>query len=359
MLRHIREASLRYLQRFILSFAAFIVTLLVMEGLLRAVGYLPYYLDQRAFVPSQNASLLYELRPNFSGLYAGVLIHINSEGIRGREPSVRNDNTAFRVVVAGDSVAFGQGVREEDTLAEQLGARLQRKFSLPVEAVNLGVPGYDTCQEYWRFKEKALPLGPQVALLVYYENDVDPSVFQVKDGVVVSPDVRTGLPGDLLAAARKYSFVYNLVWMRWQVLRQPRFTENGYRTVLTKKFEEGSPGWRKSRACLADLISLARANSIRIIVIPFPVMSGLSEKSYPFAGYIKSVCDAARAEGAECLDVVPALQDPGIQTMVSNVESHPSADVQRRIAELVEKMLPSPKVPEKLKVGSGKLQKEK
>ncbi|MGH9967697.1 MAG: SGNH/GDSL hydrolase family protein [Pyrinomonadaceae bacterium] len=314
---------------------------------MRAVGYLPYYLDQRAFVPSQNASLLYELRPNFSGLYAGVPIHINSQGIRGREPSMRHDNTAFRVVVAGDSVAFGQGVREEDTLAEQLGARLQRKFSLPVEAVNLGVPGYDTCQEYWRFKEKALPFGPQVALLVYYENDVDPAVFQVKDGSVVSPDIRTGLPGDLLAAARKHSDLYNLVWTRWQVLKQPRFTEDGYRAILTKKFDEGSPGWVRSKACLADLISLARANSIRIIVIPFPVMSGLTEKSYAFAGYIKSVCDAARAEEAECLDVVPALQDPGMRSTVSRVENHPSADVYRRIAELVEKIMPSPKVPEK------------
>ena len=75
------------------------------------------------------------------------------------------------------------------------------------------------------------------------------------------------------------------------------------------KFAEASPGWQKSQSSLVDLISLARARSIRTIVIPYPLPSGLREQPYPFQFYIDAVSRTAKAAGAECLDVIPILQD--------------------------------------------------
>ena len=220
---------MRYLRRLlILSVPALTVASLGLEVVLRLAGYVPYFLDGRAFVPGPNAALLYTLRPNFRGLYAGLPICINSKGFRGREVSQQNGDPLFRVVIVGDSLAFGQGVPEGETLAEHLAAQLTRELGAPVEVANLGVPGYDTCQEYWRFKEQALPLGPRAAILVYHESDVDPQLFQVRDGAVVSPDVRTGLYGELMAAARKHSAAYNLVWTRWQLVKRRTSTIDGY-----------------------------------------------------------------------------------------------------------------------------------
>ena len=70
-----------------------------------------------------------------------------------------------------------------------------------------------------------------------------------------------------------------------------------------------------------------------MIVIPFPVLDGLDQEPYPYADYIKAVCDAALGEGAECLDVAPALKDTAIRLTVSQVENHPSADVLAQVAE--------------------------
>jgi hypothetical protein len=92
--------------------------------------------------------------------------------------------------------------------------------------------------------------------------------------------------------------------------------------------------------CLADMISLAKAQSIRLVVIPFPILQGLAIKPYPFEMYTKAICDAARTDGAECLDVVPALQDLEIRLTVSQTERHPSADVYRRITEPIVAILP-------------------
>lgn len=323
-----------------LSLPGLIVALLAMEGALRLSGYMPYYLDGHAFVPSQNPEVLYELRPGFKGLYAGVPISINSQGFRGSELSKRNGQLAVRVVVVGDSIAFGQGVREGETLADQVAARLEGKLLARVEVINLGVPTYNTCQEFARFKERALPLEPQVALLIYVDNDTDPPLFQVNGDAVITSDVRTGLFGDFMAALRKSSTVYNFVWARWQVLKIHTLSVNEYKELLAKKFNEGNPRWKQSRACLAGLIDLARERSIRMIVIPFPELRGFKERPYPFTGYIQAVCDAARADGAECLDVVPILQPRGIRLRISNVETHPSADVYLKIAEHVAEMLP-------------------
>ncbi len=132
----------RYLRfLFLISVPGLIIGLLAIEGLLRLVGYTPYYLTSDAFVPSQNAQVSYELRPGFSGLYAGVPISVNLQGFRGRDPSNQNETPMYRVVVVGDSIAFGQGVGERETLSDQLAVQLQRKIDSPVEVVNLGVPG--------------------------------------------------------------------------------------------------------------------------------------------------------------------------------------------------------------------------
>ncbi len=323
---------------FLISVPAVVVILLLLEGILRIVGYVPWYLDGRAYIPSTNPGTVYELRPGFSGLYAGVPVTINSEGFRGKE--LARQQPHFRLVVVGDSFAFSQGVRDNETLAEQLAVRLQQKIGSSVDVINLGVPGYNTCQEYWRFKERVLPLKPQAALLLYVENDTEPPPFSVKGDVVISPDVRTGLWGSFAAAARESSAAYNLAWTRFQLLKGATYSIDQYRGLIAKKFDSTNPLWMKSKACLADMIALAKTQSIRLVVIPFPILQGLTTKPYPFEMYTKAVCDAARAGGAECLDIVPALQNLEIQLTVSQTERHPSAEVYRRITEPIVAILP-------------------
>lgn len=320
-----------------------------MEIALRISGYTPWYLDARALVPSQNPEILYEPRPGFRGLFSGVPISINSQGFRGKELSNSQGTTPFRVVVAGDSIAFGAGVRDDETLSAHIGTRLQRKVRAPVEAVNLGVPGYNACQAYLRFKERALPLNPQVVVYEFYDDDTErfPPNVTVKGDLVVTPDVRTGLFGDLMASARKHSALYNLAWTRWNVWKGPRYSLERYREILTYRFSDSYEGWRRSRDCITNLISLTRAHSIRIIVIPFPVMEGftqspslVAETAYPFEHYVRTVCNAVRSAGAECLDVVPLLQRSRVRYRVSLVEEHPPGEVFAKIAEQLVDMLP-------------------
>lgn len=140
---------------------------------------------------------------------------------------------------------------------------------------------------------------------------------------------------------------------------RPRFIYDGNRGAgvfrqwspdLSRLYALGSTTWFgrdctfsntevSARTSLIDLIFLARARSIRTIVIPFPPAYGLRVQPYPFQVYITAVSETAKAAGAECLDVVPLPQQPSIRLTISNVETHPTAEVYARISEELEKIL--------------------
>src|SRR5260370_17321144 len=216
---------LQFLARIIfVSVPGFVLALVFIEVALRVFGYTPYYLTAKAFEPSQVADMVYELRPGFEGLYASAPISINALGFRAHETADEIGRSEVRIVVVGDSVAFGQGVRDGETLAAQLVARLRSRLTTSVAVVNLGVPGYDTCQEYGIFRERAVPLKPQDVLLIYVDNDTDPPSIQVEYGKRVTPNLKTDLFDDFFAPLRNSSPPSNSLWPPCPVVTPPPST---------------------------------------------------------------------------------------------------------------------------------------
>lgn len=119
----------------------------------------------------------FALTPGFQARIGGNQYVINSHGMRGEEVSVTKPAKTKRILVLGDSYAFGFGVDEDDTISTQLQRRL--KPAAPnVQVLNMGVPGYQTGQEYQRLTRDGLRFSPDIVVLVYYANDNVRSVFQ-------------------------------------------------------------------------------------------------------------------------------------------------------------------------------------
>ena len=78
-----------------------------------------------------DAELGYKLKPGFyiSGeqnrLYPGVDISINSFGLRGPEPDERDV-----ILLVGDSVPFGYGIHERESIAAQIEQQLEGRFQV-------------------------------------------------------------------------------------------------------------------------------------------------------------------------------------------------------------------------------------
>ncbi len=89
----------------------------------------------------------------------GETITVNGRGYRGPAHADRPVPGVTRVVLLGDSVAFGSGVSDHETFAALLDARPD------VEALNLGVDGYGTDQALLRLEREGVALRPHVVVL--------------------------------------------------------------------------------------------------------------------------------------------------------------------------------------------------
>jgi hypothetical protein len=204
----------RFALRLTLVLAATIVTLLVVEGMVRLAHYVRE--DRRSFEvrlqssradaqssmhvlnlgdivqPSRHADIVYELKPNVRGRFMDQPLLINSQGLHDYEYSLRKEPGTFRIVGLGDSSLFGWGVPFEDSGLKVLERRLNEKsYPQKFEVINFAVPGYNTAMEAETFAQRCLEYAPDLVLLNFNTNDYDVPDF-------------LRLPRDLATLRRSY-----------------------------------------------------------------------------------------------------------------------------------------------------------
>ncbi len=121
-------------------------------------------------IKSPNRRLVYELRP---GTYASSVIQTNAAGFRDGAFVKEKSEGVFRIVVVGDSITFGWGVRLESTYHKALAAILNAQCpgELRFEVYAMGVGGYNAGQELELVRSKALAYDPDLVLMQYCVND--------------------------------------------------------------------------------------------------------------------------------------------------------------------------------------------
>lgn len=164
-----------------LLFLQLIVVLVLLEVIARAFDPLgiSYYPETARYLDTLvlEEPIGYRNRPGLQGSYYGVPVSINAQGMRDLEVQAKAPGE-FRILVMGDSVPFGIGVRYEDSLAQQLQTLLQAHHTrVRFRTLNMGVPSYNTEQELIQLQSLGLTLEPDAALLLFSTNDIEPKLW--------------------------------------------------------------------------------------------------------------------------------------------------------------------------------------
>jgi len=126
----------------------------------------------RLHIASDDPVLKYELRPGAAVERDGTIYRVNAQGFRANHDVQLEKRGKRRILLLGDSVAFGLGVDYEDTFGQLIETQLTAN-GMPTEVLNLSVLGYKTSQEVRMLERRGWQLNPDAVILAFCLNDFD------------------------------------------------------------------------------------------------------------------------------------------------------------------------------------------
>ena len=166
----------------VIALIASVLALAGFEVLLRAIGWSSPIWYQ------PDPELGWRMRPGVAGWYTKegrAWVEINAEGRRDAPVPTEKRPDVYRIAVLGDSYAEAMQVPRDQAFWALLPERLRACGFAPgkrVEALNFGVSGYGTAQEYLTLQSRALAYHPDLVLLQFTNgNDVQNNSFALED----------------------------------------------------------------------------------------------------------------------------------------------------------------------------------
>ncbi len=309
-----------------------VVSFIVLEWVLRL--YIPDT-DHKGMNELAPAPLYYRIIPNYQGVLEGVKVSINSDGYRDAEFERQRPENQKLVAIVGDSITFGQGVPQEKTFPAVLENILNSSAKKREYRVwNLGVPGYNTHQEYEVFNSLVLPQKPYWIFLAYIVNDVEP----INEGALriiggeKPKDHASWISGQL-----DESLVIYLARNRLgQMIRmfKPDYYGSSYIDDTISLYGGPVSPWFDVSKTIESMKRISDENNIRFTVVTLPSM--IDFENYPFEKINRLLESFCKEKGIDFLDVLPYFRGKTPSSFhVSMIDSHPNEFAYRIIARAI------------------------
>ncbi|MDQ3803758.1 MAG: GDSL-type esterase/lipase family protein [Acidobacteriota bacterium] len=275
---------------------------------------------------------LYGLNPEHPG--------ISPQGTRDDAVAVPKPPGTFRVLVLGDSLAYGASLAPEKTFPNRLESLLRERAGPPAEVVNAAVSGYGPYNELHYYLTRGREFGADVVVVAFCMNDVvnprlhwgDAPGVEIPDEAVpnldydrrhVLPKIRQMNEGAGRAAGDggppllKHSRLYAALEPALKRLfARPRDFGEGRRvpTYITGEdtisievlLDESSPEWLWLTSLYTRLRDAVRADGATLVVALFPLAYQLDE-GYPFLPQRRLAAFCER-NSIISLDLLPAFR---------------------------------------------------
>jgi hypothetical protein len=269
----------------------------------------PDYLAERRGLHVSSPVFGWTGRPNATVAMGGGRASLNARGYRGRELSAPKRGDRTRVVVIGDSIAFGYGVADAEAFPSLLESR-----DNGIEAANLGVQGYGPGQELLLLRHEGLRLAPDLVVLAFcLRNDFADAVLPVDLYNGTTPRPRFRLVGDRLVLddsampraadgrAAQWLADYSHLFNRAASLlgREGPTDERGWRARKQDALGDADYAFRLSLALVEEMHRECARRGVALLVATFP--NGLSYEMTP--GFSERLHASLRAKGIWYVDM--------------------------------------------------------
>ena len=163
-----------------------IFALLLSEFALRLIGLKPMYVSpERDRFWKYDSLLGWVHQPGQQGIFETpqfrTSVRINEKGLRDRSHSYSAQNSSPRILVLGDSFAWGYGVEESDRFSQLL------EQSMDVEVINAGVSGYSTDQELLWYQNEGTKYETNLVIVQLAGNDVGDNTQELVSNIYYKP----------------------------------------------------------------------------------------------------------------------------------------------------------------------------
>ena len=261
---------------------------------------------------------------------------ISSQGLRDDEVSIPKPEGTTRVLVLGDSVAYGKAVAKDKTFPNLAESALQDILG-PIEVINSGVSGYTTYNELQYYLTQGRQFDADVVLLALCMNDVvnprlhwghrvEKKIANIPSAAIpnlqddeqrIKPliDRRKGVSYfDLLDYSRLYRSllpraekVIAKATKIWRAEELPTYITGEDSLSIEVLLNPSSAEWRWLTATLTELKEAVAADGAKLSLIILPLAYQL-DKDYPYLpqANIMQYCDD---QGIDCIDLLPEFRN--------------------------------------------------
>jgi len=249
----------------------------------------------------------------------------NSLGFRDKEWSVEKAKGAFRLIVLGDSFAWGQGVEEENTFPRVLESLLNERQC--VEVCNSGRSGLNTVQEVELLEDHLLVYDPDFVLLQFCLNDAEEEGYSLPR--LLPARAARAFGWSYLYFAARFAYSRALIALgRWP----------DYHEYISEQYLPNSESWQACQEAVSRLAQLSAQKGFGCAVVVFPIFE--RTRPYTFLEETSQIVDAAVEAGLPVPDLFPVYEDWDFDELaVSRYDRHPNATAHRVAAEALDDFL--------------------
>lgn len=248
--------------------------------------------------------------------------NINLLKFRDLEHNIEKDNNTYRILVLGDSFAYGIAVPFEKIFPRLIEQNLNKNFNnAKIEVINCSQPGWNTEKEVNFCTEVFLPYKPNLVILSYVLNDTECLMHHKELTLNFWNKISFREPQFPLM---KYLFVKSeLIRYIYSRVESTRIKKEW----LAGKFlfyREDNLCYKYFKRAVNKLSKLKTQNDFNVLVIIFPYFN-VSLNGYPFIELHKQVKNIFAEVGFDVIDLYDYYKKYSSEELrACSLDAHPN-----------------------------------